>query len=271
MNQTRSRFLRAAQSAPVRLSLALLLLALAVVRLVPNYGLGDRIDLVTLAFLASAAVVVFVPLENATTVKVAGVELVLASPQVRGALQGALDRVSNLALQNWLWDHPDQVEAVPGSRVLWIDDYPNEVLGERRILRALGVEVVAASSTEAAVAVLREDADFDLLISDIQRLGGTSYLQTGFRRGAEGTNFVIRLRNGQVPELSDVPIARKLPVIIYAAFPPDGLVEFTAPLKALKPEPDVTNEAAALVRTAVLRLAEARAAPIEAPAKKVPT
>jgi hypothetical protein len=42
------------------------------------------------------------------------------------------------------------------------------VLGERRLFRALGVEIVMAESSQTAREYLRRDGDFDLIISDVR-------------------------------------------------------------------------------------------------------
>ncbi|MGG7564967.1 response regulator [Rhodovulum sp. DZ06] len=55
-----------------------------------------------------------------------------------------------------------------GRRVLWVDDRPHGNAAEARTLRALGMEVETARSTEAALAQLKE-VGADLVISDMGR------------------------------------------------------------------------------------------------------
>lgn len=269
MNRAGGKLLKAARSERARVCFALLLFGLALARALWPEQLGARIDAVTLSLLAATLLVLLAPIENLTNIKLAGIELVLSSAQVRGALEGALDRVTSASLREWLWNNKDKVAVAAGSRVLWVDDYPNEVLGERRILRALGVEVIPASTTEAAIALLREDADFDLLVTDVYR-PGESYLATGFERSAEGTNFIVRLRSGGVPELVDIPYASRIPTIVYAAFNAEGLAYYTAPLADLHPKPLVTNDVLSLLQGAIDLLGAARVEPIKTPARKTP-
>ena len=64
----------------------------------------------------------------------------------------------------------DRVDAV---RVLWVDDSPDNNLNERAMLARLQIEVVAVTSTAAALARLGDDAragePFDLVLSDWSR------------------------------------------------------------------------------------------------------
>jgi CheY-like chemotaxis protein len=54
------------------------------------------------------------------------------------------------------------------SRVLWVDDHPENNVYERRSLEALGVRFVLAKSTEGALERIREQS-FDAIISDMGR------------------------------------------------------------------------------------------------------
>lgn len=60
---------------------------------------------------------------------------------------------------------------VAGSTVLWVDDHPEWNLHERRILRALGIDVVPALGNDEAVAIANQRL-IDLVISDIDRGDG---------------------------------------------------------------------------------------------------
>jgi CheY-like chemotaxis protein len=151
------------------------------------------------------------------------------------------------------------------ARILWIDDRPEKVIGERRLLRALGVNVVPAVSSERAKQVLHEDGDFDLIISDVQRAGDT-YKLTGGVEIHEGVNFVCWLRH-EHPDKT----ARALPVIFYAAYDWDRLLKFTRAARECHPEPGISNSVLDLVPKILVSLAESRAMPIKAPEVKAPT
>jgi len=60
---------------------------------------------------------------------------------------------------------------VIGVRLLWVDDRPESLIPQRRLLRRLGIEVVTVESTETAVAELSRDGDFVLIVQDRLRNG----------------------------------------------------------------------------------------------------
>jgi CheY-like chemotaxis protein len=94
----------------------------------------------------------------------------------------------------WLIDRPG---AAP--RVLWVDDRPENNRHERAALARMQIEVVCATGTDEALALLRPGAPpFDMIVSD-------------WHRGAEGPDAALgllrRLRDRGSP----------LPVVIYHA------------------------------------------------------
>ncbi|MGB5972000.1 MAG: response regulator, partial [Nodosilinea sp.] len=54
------------------------------------------------------------------------------------------------------------------SSILWVDDRPNNNIYERRALEALGISLVAATSTDEALKHLSRKR-FDVIISDMGR------------------------------------------------------------------------------------------------------
>jgi CheY-like chemotaxis protein len=58
--------------------------------------------------------------------------------------------------------------ALQGAQILWVDDNPDWILDERRILRSFGIFVDVARSTEEALSVL-EQTDYNAVISDMER------------------------------------------------------------------------------------------------------
>lgn len=247
------------------------LIALALIRLAYHASLAGRMDSVFFALIGVALLLLLVPLDRVRSLKAAGLEFSLDQPQVQGAITGlGLDRIHNQEIRARLARMPHQLAVIRGSRVLWIDDRPHTILGERRLLRALGVEVVHAISSEQAEHILGADNDFDLLITDVQR-AGTSYRRTGGIDIHEGVNFLVTLRT-DYPD----PQVRALPVIFYAAYPWTDLVEWTRPAWEHLPSPDLpkpelANSALDLVPKVVKLLADARATPILAKEKKTPT
>jgi len=154
-----------------------------------------------------------IPWHRLTTFKAAGVELTLESSSMRGALKGIeMSGSENRAIRRTLYDLRSAIEDSRGSRVLWIDDHPGEILGERRILRALEMQVISTNSSDSAQKILAEDDDFDLVISDMQRKGEP---QSKFRRYG-GIEFIKELRQSK-----DDPNVKNVPVIFYTAYKPD--------------------------------------------------
>ena len=157
-----------------------------------------------------------------------------------------------------------ELESIRGSRVLWIDDNPHNILGVRRLLRALGINIVSAVSSEAAESILETDNDFDLIVTDVQRMGD-SHKITGGVIIHEGVNYIIRLR--EHPD----PVIAHMPVIFYAAYEWEKLVKHTRPVRELLPEPEISNAAPDFVVKVVNTLAIQRATPIKYSELKVPT
>jgi CheY-like chemotaxis protein len=61
-----------------------------------------------------------------------------------------------------------QVERTIGRQVLWVDDNPTNNISEKQALVALGMTIKDATSTDAAMGLLRGQ-HFDLIISDMRR------------------------------------------------------------------------------------------------------
>src|SRR3990172_662702 len=239
---------------------------LAFARLSLDEALRARMDATFLILAVAALIIWVIPWEQLRSLKAAGVEVTLEQPQVKAALSGlGLERIADVRLRQRLQSLTRELSAVAGSRVLWIDDRPLNVSGERRLLRALGAHVVVATSSDEAEEILETDNDFDLIVSDIQRRG-ESYKEV--QQGVdihEGVNYVVKLRGEKDSVISN------LPVIFYAAYPWESLVEFTRPARETLPEPEISNSAADFLPKAVRLLAEERARPIVYGEQKKPT
>lgn len=88
------------------------------------------------------------------------------------------------------------------SRILWVDDIPENNTAERESFEALGIEVVAATTTEQALDFLRTKR-FDLVISDMgrppdERAGYT--LLSKMNELKIRVPFLIYAAGGNVPE-----------------------------------------------------------------------
>jgi CheY-like chemotaxis protein len=115
---------------------------------------------------------------------------------------------------------------VPISRVLWVDDHPDNNVNETLALLHLGVFVVTATSNRAARRYL-DDIEFNAVITDLGRPP----------RGDDGAALVKELH-------ADKP---KLPVIVYTGNAPAVRLELTRDGAAA-----VEDEPAALLN-AILR------------------
>lgn len=247
------------------ISLSVVLVALAVVRsLFPAFS-KDRIDLTSIVLVGVAFIVQLIPLERLRSIKAAGIEFGIDDPQVDAAINAlSADRIGNVELRDRLKHMSDDLEVIRGSRVLWIDDKPGVVLNARRLLRALGIEVIPATSSVMAENILGVDQDFDVLISDVQRQGDSYKLNKGIDIH-EGVNFVVKLRR------SGDAVLHTLPVIFFAAYDWERLMHFTRPAREFAPEAEVSNSVNDFVEKVIKRLAERRRKPILYPAQKEPT
>ncbi len=193
-----------------------------------------------------------------------------------------LDRIEDAKLRTKLQLISHVLPVITGSKLLWIDDHPEKVIDERRLLRALGVTIIPAISSDQAREILRADLDFDLIVSDVQRSGGTHKI-TGGVDIHEGVNFIVWLRTKFADEFKDKgdefddeyikqidKYIKQIPVIFYAAYDWPRLVEFTGPARATLPEPAISNSAADFVPKVLWALAESQTA-IRVPPKKGPS
>ena len=249
-----------------RVLLAGAVVILAVVRAAWHSQLSGRMDSLFFVLLGAAAVLLLVPIQRLKSFKAGGFEVSLDQPQVQGAISGLeLDFIQNEKLRSSLARLQGQLASIRGSRVLWIDDRPHKILAERRLLRALGIEVVPAISSEGAEGILAIDNDFDLIVTDVQRLGESYRLNNGIEIH-EGVNFIVKLRNSHPDQ-----VVRMIPVIFYAAYPSERLIRFTRPARETYPPPEIANSVTDLAPKVVKLLAEARSAPIAVGERKKAT
>ena len=119
------------------------------------------------------ALIPLIDWKSITTFKAAGIELTLNKPIVAGALHGLkiIEGKDRIKLRKKLLSLEPKIKKAKGSRILWIDEQPKVIIGERRLMRALGIEIVTAKDSESAQHKIEEDGDFDLIISDVQRIG----------------------------------------------------------------------------------------------------
>lgn len=197
----------------IKIGVSIIALVLAALIIIDPQG-SERWQNPTFLLLLAVPLLAFlVPWHRLTSFSAAGVELVLESPSVRGAIEGIkMSSSESRSIRRTLYDLREAIADSRGSRVLWIDDHPEQILGERRILRALEIQVVSANTSDNAREILEMDDDFDLLISDMQRM---SEPESEFGRYG-GIEFIKDIRQS-----SDDLVVKNLPVIFYTAYRPD--------------------------------------------------
>jgi CheY-like chemotaxis protein len=247
-----------------RIALATVAVCLAAVRFA-DADVQDRMDPTVLLLLGAAVLVLVLPWDRLTSFSAGGVSFSLDQPQVQGALEGIeLDRVTDQRVRDTLARLSRDIERARGSRVLWIDDYPHELLGLRRLFRALGIEVIPAPSSAEARKLLDLDNDFDLVITDVQREERGADGKETFHGGVDFVVSGIRTHEDKA--------IRCLPVIFYAAYDSAVLRHITEPARRTDPEPELSNAPDDLLLKAIRRLADVRSDPISVGAgQKRPT
>ena len=253
-------------SSSTKVGIAVLLVILAILRVVFHESLNTKMDFTFFSLLAFAFVVLVLPWEQLKSFKAGGVEISLEKPEVQAAISGlGLDRVDDDKLRQQLSKLEEELKIVRGSRVIWIDDKPHNILGARRLLRALNIDVTTATSSEMAEQLLKADNDFDLVISDVQRKGVNYKNVEGGIEIHEGVNFIVVLRRHADPNI------RVMPVIFYAAYDWERLVKFTRPARESIPEAEISNSLDDFLPKVIKRLAEERSKPIAFSKVKKPT
>ena len=87
------------------------------------------------------------------------------------------------------------------SRILWVDDQPDNNLNERQALEALGVRFLLSSTTENALSILAAER-FDAIISDMARGGDqrAGYALLDALSAAGNTTPIIIYASSRLPE-----------------------------------------------------------------------
>lgn len=144
-------------------------LIIALIRLLNIGELHESIDNTFILLLVISIILFFVPLDSIKSFKAGGVEIELFENKVKNAIDGLeIKQIENEQLLKTILKYSKEIEIIKGSRILWIDDTPEAILGERRILRALGLEIHTSNNKETTLNLINRDTDFDLIISDIQ-------------------------------------------------------------------------------------------------------
>lgn len=253
-----------------KIGISVLAISLAIVRMIVLWKEGAWFDSIFLLLVTAPIAAFVVPWRTITSFKAAGIEFTLSSPSVQGAIAGIeMSPAQNRSLRRTLFNLGRAIEDSTGSRVLWIDDKPEKIVGERRLLRALGVHIVSASSSQAARTILLDDNDFDLIITDFQRKSepGSPYEQYERYGGVE---FVLELRQWKGRE--DDRIVRELPIVVYTAYTDEQVRIIFRQVSADEiTDLHICHTIAGLLQKVFDILPAARAEAIKVPASKPPT
>lgn len=246
--------------------------ALAVLSAVVN-GIDD----VFLVLAGLAAIVLAFPWQRLSALRAGPFEFSLQSGQIRGAIdaidvQGAEKARIDALLARLAAD----VEHARGSRILWVDDKPRRLVGERRLFRALEIETVAVPTCREAGETLMRDNDFDLVVTSLEKSKereamlsreNPAVLFGQWLRGDESEG-IRALMGDRVESPIEDAILNNLAILFYAAFPLPYIREKMQPLAGYETPVDGTNSLEELLRKSIRLLADLRSNPIEVPASK---
>jgi len=238
---------------------------MVVVRIVFWNDINERFDETTVTLVILSLFLILIPIENIKSLKAGGVEIELNDSQVKGAINSLdLSFADNKKIKSYISSIPSHdLKSLSGSKVLWIDDKPNSILGERRLFRALGIQITAASSLEQIKRKIFDDSDFDLIISDIQWIdeenpSGVTY------GGIEAIRF---LRT----ELKD-EVINSTHVIFYTAYPKSSidLINSQTNFKEIENH-SISHTILNLLETSIDKIVFSRKNPIIISSRKKPT
>jgi CheY-like chemotaxis protein len=247
----------------IRILISAVAMALAFLRLILSKEPIKHMDNTFILLFIIAILALVIPWDRLISFKAAGVEVELEQPQVQGALAGMLDAQPK-QLQELLKRLAPKIEQAKDGRVLWIDDKPHNIVGERRLLRSLGIEIVTTkpdqTKTEPIMRKIEEDNDFDLIISDIQWRDNQGQPTYG------GIEFIKEIR-----EKHSDPVIASLPVIFYTGYAPDQvstIIKQVGVERFLKFH--FCHSIESLIENTIRTIAESRSNPIKV-GKKRPT
>lgn len=244
-------------------------IALALVTAIVN-----GIDEVFLIVAGIAALLLAFPWQRLSSLRAGPFEFSLEQGQIKGALEAIeIEGGEKQRLTHLLSRLATDVERARGSRVLWIDDIPLRILGERRLFRALDIETVVVTSSRDAAGTLKRDNDFDLIITSLEKATEKKLLSGNDDR-RPGVVFVQWLRGVEddaakrltgAGAIAD-PVINNIAVIYYTGF--RNLTEIRRDIRAaaeLGPGVEVARTFEDLLKKSIRALADARSHPIEVP------
>ena len=195
--------------------LAIILLLIWCFVLYQNLGNIDNLVSFTTIILGFVVALIVIPWDNLKHFKAGGFE-VSVEKSFKSAVEGYKNSKSK-ELMGILTEYKESLPIINGARILWIEDRPTNVLGERRILRALGIDIKMATpdiiDPTPIYKSIETDNDYDLIISDIQWKDKDNKATYG------GLEFIRKIRDSEMDSNM-----KELPVIFYSAYTKEQLV-----------------------------------------------
>lgn len=268
------------EKAQLKFFIAFILFALAIVRLFWFDEIGNRMDYTFIILVVLGALIPFISWEKLTSLKAGagGIELSLDRPEVKGALKSfepdtedilkRFEGIENIGeefskqLHRRLSGLSEELEQFRGCRILWIDDCPHKIIGERRLFRSLGAEVITASTSKTAREQIERDNDFDVIITDVGRNEKPTEIN-GIKYHVEGVDFILELKK------DTDSVIRSMPVVFYSGLKDwNTLVKLTQPARDLSPDIEICNNLDMLISKTIPLVAKTRLNPTTVPPKK---
>lgn len=245
----------------IKYSAAIIIIVFVVIRYIYFDAVNVRFDATFFTLITLAVTILLLPWDRLETIKAGIFEFTIRNPVIKGAIKSLdIDIIQNRKLKRELKALEDDIEVIKGSRILWIDDRPLNIVGERNLLRSFGVVISFAVSSKDAESLLVNDGDFDLIISDVQRLGDSYKFNEGVEIH-EGTNFIAKIHTSkEYPES-----IKSIPVVFYAAYEKERLERFTKPAKETAKDKKLIftgNSVVELLTSVISILSELRKRPI---------
>ena len=174
----------------------------------------DKLVSFTTIILGLVIALVVVPWDKLEQFKAGGFEISIEK-NFKSAVEGYKNSKSE-ELMDVLSIYKDSLPIINGARILWVEDRPTNILGERRILRALGIDIKMGvpniTDPTPIYKNIETDNDYDLIISDIQWKDKENKATYG------GLEFIRKIRDSNIDSNM-----QGLPVIFYTAYTKDQL------------------------------------------------
>lgn len=236
-----------------KLLIAIIPLGFAIITIFYSNPAEQKLDNSILFLILLSILVIAFPWERFTSFKAAGIEIELDKHQLGKAIEDIevifkTEKIplSDEKLKKLIGKLTPKIEKINGSRILWIDDSPHNILGERRLLRALGIETIMADSSQKAKDYLDSDGDFDLIISDMR---SGQMVDKSKKYLPEAVRFIKEVRNDEIKRKknerwSHIPY---LPVIFYSGKTMSEMWRMTEPIQQKDTETILTRGAEQLI------------------------